>query len=145
MEMYPYRNQKVEIVTLKELFEKFPNMYINIDIKDSPETYEGSLMPSKLWRLIEEYNAENRVVVTSFYSEQVDRFNLYAQNRVAFRSWRIGCPKSVCSIYKPIWSSLSSKSGCFSNPNKVWKIFFRLTEIYRLFKQFKYPCALLGN
>lgn len=80
---YPYREDKIEIVTLRELLEVFPNTYINIDIKDGPDTYEGSLMPSKLWRLIEEFDAENRVVVTSFYSEQIDRFNLYAQNRVA--------------------------------------------------------------
>ncbi|MCP1143915.1 glycerophosphodiester phosphodiesterase [Lysinibacillus endophyticus] len=80
---FPYKEEKVEVVTLRELLETYPNTYINIDIKDGPDTYEGSLMPSKLWRLIEEYNAENRIVVTSFFSEQVDRFNLYAQNRVA--------------------------------------------------------------
>ncbi|RKJ05516.1 glycerophosphodiester phosphodiesterase, partial [Butyricicoccus sp. 1XD8-22] len=80
---FPYKEERLPIVTLKELLEAFPNIYINIDIKDSPETYEGSLMPSKLWRLIEDLGVQNRVVVTSFYSEQVDRFNLYAQNRVA--------------------------------------------------------------
>lgn len=80
---FPYKEEKVEIVSLRELFEAFPNLYINIDIKDHPDTYEGSLMPSKLWRLIEEFEAQNRIVITSFYSEQVDRFNLYAQNQVA--------------------------------------------------------------
>lgn len=80
---YPYRSEKVAPVTLKELLVKFPNMLVTIEMKDAPDTYEGSLMPSKLWRLIEELDAMNRVVVTSFYSEQVDRFNLYAQNRVA--------------------------------------------------------------
>lgn len=80
---YPYRNEKVDPVTLRELLEKYPTMLINIDIKDAPDTYEGSLMPSKLWRLIEELDAIDHVVVTSFYGEQVDRFNLYAQNRVA--------------------------------------------------------------
>ena len=33
--------------------------------------------------MIEELGAHNRVVVTSFYDEQIDRFNLYAQNTVA--------------------------------------------------------------
>ena len=78
-----YRGKNEKIVTLRELLEEFPEMYINIDIKDSPETYEGSLMPSKLWRLIESIGAEDRVGVTSFFDEQIDRFNLYAQNRVA--------------------------------------------------------------
>lgn len=77
-----YRGANEKVVTLRELLEEFPEMYINIDMKDSPETYEGSLMPSKLWRLIESAGAEDRVGVTSFYDEQIDRFNLYAQNRV---------------------------------------------------------------
>lgn len=80
---YVYREKHVEPVTLRELLTAFPNMLINIDIKDGPDTYEGSLMPSKLWRLIEELDAAERVIITSFYSEQIDRFNLYAQNRVA--------------------------------------------------------------
>lgn len=80
---HPYRGKGEKIITLKELLEQFPEMHINIDIKDSPETYEGSLMPSKLWRLIDSLGAHSQVVVTSFYDEQIDRFNLYAQNRVA--------------------------------------------------------------
>ncbi|EPD52906.1 glycerophosphodiester phosphodiesterase [Paenisporosarcina sp. FSL H8-0542] len=80
---YEYRGQGLTAITLRELFEAFPQMLINIDMKDSPETYEGSLIPSKLWRLIEELGAQNRVVVTSFHDEQIDRFNLYAQNSVA--------------------------------------------------------------
>jgi glycerophosphoryl diester phosphodiesterase len=80
---YEYRGQGETVITLRELFEEFPQMLINIDMKDSPETYEGSLIPSKLWRLIEELSAQNRVVVTSFFDEQIDRFNLYAQNTVA--------------------------------------------------------------
>ncbi len=80
---YAYRGQGEKIVTLRELLIEFPQMLINIDMKDSPETYEGSLIPSKLWRLIEEIGVQNRVVVTSFYDEQIDRFNLYAQNSVA--------------------------------------------------------------
>ena len=54
-----------------------------MDMKDAPQTYEGSLMPSKLWRLLEEHQALDRVVVASFYDDQLDRFNLYAQNSVA--------------------------------------------------------------
>lgn len=80
---YIYREQHIAPVTLRELLTAFPNKLVNIDIKDGPDTYEGSLMPSKLWRLIEELDVAERVIVTSFYSEQIDRFNLYAQNRVA--------------------------------------------------------------
>lgn len=80
---HSYRDAGEKVVLLRELLEEFPQMYVNIDMKDSPETYEGSLMPSKLWRLIESMGVQDRVAVTSFYDEQIDRFNLYAQNRVA--------------------------------------------------------------
>ncbi|WP_172369793.1 glycerophosphodiester phosphodiesterase family protein [Sporosarcina jiandibaonis] len=80
---FPFRGKGEKLLTLKELLNRFPHMFVSIDMKESPETYEGSLMPSKLWRLIEETSAEDRVAVTSSYDEQIDRFNLYAQNRVA--------------------------------------------------------------
>jgi glycerophosphoryl diester phosphodiesterase len=80
---HSYRGKNERVVLLRELIEKFPQMFINIDIKDDPATYEGSLVPSKLWRLIDSLGAQDRVVVTSFFDEQIDRFNLYAQNRVA--------------------------------------------------------------
>jgi glycerophosphoryl diester phosphodiesterase len=78
-----YRGKGEKVVLLRELLQAFPEMYVNIDMKDSPETYEGSLIPSKLWRLIDSLGVHERVVVTSYYDEQIDRFNLYAQNRVA--------------------------------------------------------------
>ena len=78
-----FRDKGQTILTLGELLDAYPQMLVNIDMKDAPDTYEGSLMPSKLWRLIEEKQAYDRVVVTSFYDEQIDRFNLYAQNTVA--------------------------------------------------------------
>ena len=78
-----YKNTGEQIITLGELLTSYPQMLINIDMKDEPHTYEGSLMPSKLWRLIEEHQAFDRVVVASFYDDQLDRFNLYAQNTVA--------------------------------------------------------------
>ena len=55
-------------------------------------------MPSKLWRLIEELQAEHRVVVTSFYGEQIDRFNLYAQNQVALGAGESDVRKAFASF-----------------------------------------------
>ena len=78
-----YKNCGEQIMTLGELLDSYPQMLINMDMKDAPQTYEGSLMPSKLWRLLEEHQAQDRVVVASFYDDQLDRFNLYAQNSVA--------------------------------------------------------------
>lgn len=118
-----YREKGETVVTLKELLTEFPQMLVNIDIKDSPDTYEGSLTPSKLWRLIEELGAENRVVVTSFYDEQTDRFNLYAQNKVALGAGENEVRKAFASyssqfghLYKPRVDvfQIPPKHGMFS-------------------------------
>lgn len=71
------------IVSLRELLDSFPQLLLIVSMSDSPTTYEGSLIPSKLWRLLKEMDATEQVVVTSPYDEQIDRFNLYAQNSVA--------------------------------------------------------------
>src|SRR5699024_10331939 len=74
---------KAKIVTLRELIEEYPGKLINIDIKDDPDTYSGSLIPSLLYRLITELGAEDRVLVTSFHDSQIKQFNLYAEDTVA--------------------------------------------------------------
>ncbi|MDZ5711539.1 glycerophosphodiester phosphodiesterase [Jeotgalibacillus haloalkalitolerans] len=78
-----FRGKGEQVLSLKEALEAFPDKLFNIDMKEDPDTYEGSLMPSKLWRLIEKLGVEDRVLVTSFYDEQIDRFSLYSQDRVA--------------------------------------------------------------
>ncbi|RSK36923.1 glycerophosphodiester phosphodiesterase [Bhargavaea beijingensis] len=80
---YPFRGKAGGAVSLRRLLEDFPHLLINIDMKDAPDTYEGGLLPSKLWRVIEETDARHRVVVTSFHDSQIDRFNLYARNQIA--------------------------------------------------------------
>lgn len=115
---FPYREDKLNVVTLRELLESYPNMLINIDIKDAPDTYEGSLMPSKLWRLIEELGAEHRVVVTSFYGEQIDRFNLYAQNQVALGAGESDVRKAFASFSSQFGHLYHPKVDVFQIPPK---------------------------
>lgn len=105
---FTYKDQKAEILTLSELLQRYPDKLINIDMKDEPNTYEGGLMPSKLWRLLEDLEAENQVVVTSFHDEQIDRFNLYAQNRVALGA-------GVGEVRKA-YTSYTSQFGHLYNP-----------------------------
>jgi glycerophosphoryl diester phosphodiesterase len=113
-----YRGQGETVVTLKELLNEFPQMLVNIDIKDSPDTYEGSLTPSKLWRLIEELGAENRVVVTSFYDEQTDRFNLYAQNKVALGAGENEVRKAFASYTSQFGHFYRPRADVFQIPPK---------------------------
>ena len=105
---HPYRGKGETILSLRELLEKYPHLFIIINLKDSPDTYEGSLMPSKLWRLLEELGVEDCVAVTSIYDEQIDRFNLYAQNRVA-----IGAGDHEV---KKAYTAYTSKFGHLYNP-----------------------------
>lgn len=81
---HPFRgSDDAKIVTLRELIRQYPDKLINIDIKDAPESYEGSLMPSLLYRLITELDVMDRVLVTSFHDEQIERFRLYSGDDVA--------------------------------------------------------------
>lgn len=105
---FPFRGKGEKIISLRELLTAYPHMLIAINLKDSPDTYEGSLMPSKLWRLLEEVGSEERVIVMSAFAEQTDRFNLYAQNRVA-----IGAGNDEV---KKAYASFSSKFGHLYNP-----------------------------
>ncbi|MFF5993198.1 glycerophosphodiester phosphodiesterase family protein [Lysinibacillus sp. KU-BSD001] len=115
---YPYKNEQVEVVTLRELLETFPEKVVYIDIKDAPDTYEGSLMPSKLWRLLEELQATNRVIVSSNYSEQADRFNLYAQNRVALGAGDADITKAYTSFTSQFGHLFNPKVDVFEVPLK---------------------------
>ncbi|MFF2752368.1 glycerophosphodiester phosphodiesterase [Psychrobacillus sp. NPDC058041] len=113
-----YRDGGEQIMTLGELLDKYPQMLINIDIKDAPQTYEGSLMPSKLWRLLEEKEAFQRVVVTSFYDEQIDRFNLYAQNTVALGAGEREVRKAYAAFTSQFKHLYHPKADVFQIPVK---------------------------
>ncbi|GLC87576.1 glycerophosphodiester phosphodiesterase [Lysinibacillus piscis] len=119
---FPYREKKLDVVTLRELLKKYPNILVNIDIKDAPDTYEGSLMPSKLWRLIEEIGAEHRVVVTSFYAEQTERFNLYAQNQVALGASESDVRKAFTAFTSQFGHLYHPKVDVFQIPAKSGRI-----------------------
>lgn len=116
---YPYRGTGEEIISLHELLEKFPHMLIAINLKDSPDTYEGSLMPSKLWRLLEELGAEERVAITSPYDEQTDRFNLYAQNRVATGAGDNEVKKAYAAFTSKFGHLYNPRADLFRVPEKI--------------------------
>lgn len=97
------------ILSLSDLLATFPQLLIVVSMQDSPDTYEGSLMPSKLWRLIEELDAQDRIVVSSPYDEQIDRFNLYAQNAVALGGGQ--------DEVKKAYAAYSSKFGHLYKPH----------------------------
>ena len=116
---HPYRGTGEVLLSLQELLEKYPHLFININIQDSPNTYEGSLMPSKLWKLIEVLGAEDRIAVTSMYDEQIDRFNLYAQNRIATGSGNNEIKKAYAAFTSQFRHLYSPQADLFCAPAKL--------------------------
>jgi glycerophosphoryl diester phosphodiesterase len=138
-----YANEKLDCLTLQDVLKKYPTHLFIIEIKDGPDTYEGSLMPSKLWRLIEELHAENRVIVTSEYNEQTDRFNLYARNSVALAGTDSDTKKALATytsqfghLYNPKVDALITpcKAGMFVFDSPKFGQFLNNLNVSLLFK-----------
>lgn len=136
-------DEHFSIYTLNELLEQFKEHIIVINIEDSPETYEGSLMPSKLWRVIEEHQAQDRVIITSDYIEQTDRFNLYAQNSVALCGNEAQTKKVVAAftsqfghLYSPKVDAylVPVKSSIFTFESAKFNQFLANLNVHLLFK-----------
>ncbi|HEU0026541.1 MAG TPA: glycerophosphodiester phosphodiesterase [Ktedonobacterales bacterium] len=75
---YPWRGQGVTIPTLVEVFERFPDVRINIDIKQESE--EGD---RRFARLLRDHSREDRTMVGSFEEKMVARFRALSEGRVA--------------------------------------------------------------
>lgn len=116
---YTYRAKGEKLISLRALLERFPHMFVIINMKESPETYEGSLLPSKLWRLIEEVGAEDCVAVSSAYDEQTDRFNLYAQNRVATGAGDDEVKKAYAAFTSQLGHLYKPRADMFRIPEKL--------------------------
>lgn len=76
---YPYRGQGVYIPTLREVLERFAGVRVNIDLKQSTPPRE-----QRLWTLIQEQRAEDRVLVASGdLHAPIARFRQLCGRRVA--------------------------------------------------------------
>lgn len=114
---HPYRgDEKAKIVTLKELLTEYQDVLVNIDIKDHPESYAGSLAPSHLFRLISELKVEDRVNITSFYDEQIERFNLYAQDTISLGTGQNEVTKAYTAYHTGYGHIYQPKTDTFQIP-----------------------------
>ena len=66
---YPFRGQGLKIVTLREAFDRFPDVIFNLDIKDAFPS-----APKRLARLISEKERSASVMVASFTDSQLEKF-----------------------------------------------------------------------
>ncbi|MFN2198000.1 MAG: glycerophosphodiester phosphodiesterase [Anaerolineales bacterium] len=76
---YPFRGQGIQITSLEEVFQAFPQKRMNIEIKqvDPP-------IAEEFCGLIRQYNMQERVLVASFHTE-------------AMRAFRQACPEVATS------------------------------------------------
>jgi glycerophosphoryl diester phosphodiesterase len=75
---FPYRGQGITIPTLREVFERFPDPRINIDLKESTPDREA-----RLWALIQEFAAEDRICAGCFTHAALVRFRRLTGGSVA--------------------------------------------------------------
>jgi len=66
---FPFRGQGIQVPTLKELFEKFPDMRYLIEIKLTKNP-----IAQPFCDLIREYHMQNRVIVGSFHDDAMALF-----------------------------------------------------------------------
>jgi glycerophosphoryl diester phosphodiesterase len=66
---FPFRGQGITVPTLEEVFAAFPDVALNIEIKQA----EPSLV-EPFCQLIREYGMSNRVLVASFHQESIKAF-----------------------------------------------------------------------
>lgn len=66
---FPYRGRGITIPTLAEIFETFPDFWINIDLKDANEAQVEQFIG-----LIRQYNMQDKVVAGSFTDTPVHWF-----------------------------------------------------------------------
>jgi glycerophosphoryl diester phosphodiesterase len=66
---FPFRGQGIQVPTLRELFEKFPNMRYLIEIKLTENPIDKPLC-----QLIREHNMQEKVIIGSFHDEAMVKF-----------------------------------------------------------------------
>ncbi|MCU7558056.1 glycerophosphodiester phosphodiesterase [Macrococcus capreoli] len=114
---YPFRGrQDAKIVTLSELFEAFPDMLINIDIKDLSNTVKGKLAPALLYQLIVEKNSCDRVCVTSFDDEQIMRFNQFAHDKITIGAGQKEVARAFAAFHSGFKHTYQPQADTFQIP-----------------------------
>ncbi len=90
---FPYRGKGVTIPTLEEVFQKFPGVRVNLEIKQ-----EAPAIEEKLWALVQQYKMEDKVLINSFHSEPTVRWRGVAGDRSS-----IGADSSDMYAFAAYW------------------------------------------
>ncbi|MBN8192337.1 glycerophosphodiester phosphodiesterase [Bacillus sp. NTK074B] len=92
---YSFRGKHVYVPTLEEVFQRFPDMRINIEVKDDNPEERTEEIVQKLMELIDEYDMEDKVLIASFDQTIIDLFESYSNGRVATQGGKQEAKKFV--------------------------------------------------
>ncbi|HEC2145369.1 TPA: glycerophosphodiester phosphodiesterase [Staphylococcus delphini] len=113
----PYQNHPdAKILTMGELLARYPEQLVNIDIKDHPDSYEGQIAAQRLYDVIVQHQAESRVLVTSFYREQIERFHQISQGTVAIGASQAEVTEGILKLYTGLKHFYHGKAQTFQMP-----------------------------
>lgn len=114
----PYQNHpKAKIMTMDALLQNYPDQLVNIDIKDHPDSYEGHIAPARLYEVIKRNHAESRVLVTSFYKEQIARFNaLNHHGEIAIGASQAEVTEGILKCYSGLGPLYRGTADTFQMP-----------------------------
>jgi glycerophosphoryl diester phosphodiesterase len=80
---YNYRGKGAQIPTVEEIFQAFPNMKMNIEIKDTNPPEEIDEMVDTLWELIQKYHKEDDVLMASFDQKTNEKMRQISNGRLS--------------------------------------------------------------
>ncbi|ARJ51559.1 glycerophosphodiester phosphodiesterase [Staphylococcus lutrae] len=114
---YPYRNHPdAKVITMNELLSRYPNQYVNIDIKDHPDSHEGKIAAQKLYDVIVQNQAQSRVLVTSFYRKQIKRFKSISRGTVAIGASQYDVTEGILLCYSGLQRTYRGQAQTFQMP-----------------------------
>lgn len=77
---YPYRTQTVAITKLEAVMTTFPNTPMMVEIKNREA--DGRVAAEELWKLIQQYNFQNKIIVVAFDEATLAYFQDISNNEV---------------------------------------------------------------
>lgn len=113
---YSYRGKGVRIPALEEVFHAYSDRYyLQFEIKDAYPKGQVSQIEEKLWKLIQQYHVEKKVIVGSFYDAIIKRFQHVTGGQVAVEGGRREVTRfvmahsiwNVSGLYRPSSHALS--------------------------------------
>lgn len=81
---FPYRGKRLRVPTLREVYERFPEAAVNVELKE-----DQSGIQERVLGIIEEFGAEERTLVASFGYSIIRRFRKASGGRVSTSASRV--------------------------------------------------------